>query len=341
MFDSTKKFDSTTNEFQNLACRMSSNKIVIYKSNHTRKLTLHQEEQAKINFEKKEYNGYMSRATKAYLTKILDTWFLTTRYYNCNLNIKNKLPQRKMVFLTLTLPSKQTHSDKEIKRECLNKFLISLTKTGKIDSYFWRAEAQKNGNIHFHLLIDKYLPKEELQKHWNNCLISLGYIDEFEKKFSHRNPPTTHIEQIPSNQTIIEYVIKYVGKSESDRKIEGRIWGMSDKLRELKSFNKDLDIQSEKTINKYINDDNKNVYQDENCMVVIIPFEKRLEYLKDCEKLGLNETMKANANYLYLDGCLPIDILFPKRVKHVSITIDKKPITQFQLFEVSFNNCEF
>ena len=116
---------------------------------------------------------------------------------------------------------------------------------------------------------------------------------------------------MPSGQNIIDYVIKYVGKNEGTEKVLGRIWGMSDKLRNLKSYVEDISNTDEKLINDYIEPGNKNVYQDENCMVVMVQFEKRFDYYKRLEKAGLKRYMAASCNYLYFDNVLPVDVLFP------------------------------
>ena len=34
----------------------------------------------------------------------------------------------------------------------------------QFDYYFWRAEKQANGNIHFHLLVDRFIPMDLLRK---------------------------------------------------------------------------------------------------------------------------------------------------------------------------------
>lgn len=334
MFDSTTKFDTRNNEVSHLAARFSSNKIVVYRSYRNSKISLHQEEQAKVNFEKKEYNGYLSRATKSYITKILDNWFLTVRHFNIHMALPAKQRQKQMVFFTLTLPSKQVHTDNEIKRQVLNKFIIICQRKGLFDQWFWRAEKQMNGNIHFHFLIDSYFDKKQLQTVWNSCLEPLGYINEFEKRYNHRNPPTTQIQVVPSGQNIIDYVIKYVGKNEGTEKVLGRIWGMSDKLRNLKSYVEDISNTDEKLINDYIEPDNKNVYQDENCMVIMVQFEKRFDYYKKLEKSGLKRFMSANCNYLYFDHMLPGDALFPKEIKRISITTNVKESQKIQQFEL-------
>lgn len=334
MFDSTTIFDTRNDEISHLAARFSSNKIVVYRSYRNCNISLHQEEQAKVNFEKKEYNGYLSRATKSYITKILDNWFLTVRHFNMHMALPAKQRQKQMVFFTLTLPAKQIHTDNEIKRKVLNKFIIICQRKGLFNQWFWRAEKQKNGNIHFHFLIDSYFDKKQLQTVWNSCLEPLGYINEFEKKYNHRNPPTTQIQVVPSGQNIIDYVIKYVGKNEGTNKVLGRIWGMSDKLRNLKSYVEDIANTDEKLINEYIEPDNKNVYQDENCMVIMVQFEKRFDYYKKLEKAGLKRFMSANCNYLYFDNVLPVDVLFPKEIKRIGLTTAVKETQKIQQFEL-------
>ena len=85
----------------------------------------------------------------------------------------------KLTFVTLTLASKQIHSDNEIKKELLNHFLVVARAKWKIDKYLWRAESQKNGNIHFHIVTDKFIPWNELQETWNKIQNKLGYVDNY------------------------------------------------------------------------------------------------------------------------------------------------------------------
>lgn len=176
---------------------------------------------------------------------------------------------RKIVFLTLTLPCKQNHTDKEIKRECLNRFLIDICKNCDIKVWMWVAELQKNGNIHFHLLIDNYIPFVAIsgvgdilyansrakciiyarqskmsgikvvnyaQLLWNKHLNRLGYIDDFEKVYKHRQPPTTKVELVKNENYMRSYLTKYITKEQKanitgSRIIEGRLWGCSDSLK--------------------------------------------------------------------------------------------------------------
>ena len=90
----------------------------------------------------------------------------------------------KLTFITLTLPSPQIHSDEHIKKEALNHFLTELRRKFKSELYIWKAEKQENGNIHFHILCDKYIHHSELRDTWNRIINkpSLGYVDRYSER---------------------------------------------------------------------------------------------------------------------------------------------------------------
>lgn len=95
---------------------------------------------------------------------------------------KNPIYNYRASFITLTLPSKQTHSDTEIK-QCLNLFLTDLRRVYGLKNYVWRSEIQKNGNIHFHLVIDQYIEQPVLKNYWLKALRHTGYLQAFQNKF--------------------------------------------------------------------------------------------------------------------------------------------------------------
>lgn len=85
-------------------------------------------------------------------------------------------------FITLTLPSQQRHSDIEIKR-IFNNFLTTLRKRYGMNDYVWKAELQKNQNIHFHLTTNIFIHHSTIRTLWNNCINRLGYISEYQSHF--------------------------------------------------------------------------------------------------------------------------------------------------------------
>lgn len=248
--------------------KIYSDKIVKYSPIFHRKIDETKAAKSLKNLEKEKLTGELSINTKAYIRQRLDTWLnsliishrLRLSDYNSNL----RLP----VFITLTLCSDQKHSDNDIKRNMLNVMIEKLKYHYDIRNLFWRAEAQKNGNIHFHIITDCYIDKNHLQKLWNDIQDTHGYIEDFEKKYNHRNPPSTHIMSVKDVKDFVRYCIKYATKTEEGRKINGRLWGMTDYLRNFTALTTDLDsdiwndIQSLKDQNKIyeLNADHFSVY---------------------------------------------------------------------------------
>jgi hypothetical protein len=135
------------------------------------------------NFKGKENkaNGLISKHAKKkidrsidYLLTVSKTKKVQSRYRNSNFTFK-------IAFITLTLPSTQTHDDNTIKKTCFDPFLLEIKKYYKVQNYVWRAEKQKNGNIHFHIIIDSFIPYQELKDRWNRIVNRLGYVSQYQK----------------------------------------------------------------------------------------------------------------------------------------------------------------
>ena len=139
--------------------------------------------------------------------------------------------RRRPVFLTLTLSSEQIHEDKEIRRRCLTPFVADLQRLHGVVNYVHVSEKQENGNIHFHLIIDNFIWKDDVRKLWNKHQDALGYVTRFAQKHGHRMPPSTEIEAVKGTKGATHYITKYITKAEGAPQ-SGRVWGMSDSLRE-------------------------------------------------------------------------------------------------------------
>lgn len=203
---------------------------------------------------KRKSNGIVSRNAAKKMIKATDYLLLMAKPKGYHDRISGRSFQFKIAFITLTLPAAQFHDDKTIINQCLNQFLIEIRKYYKVKNYVWRAEKQKNGNIHFHLLIDKFIPYQELRNRWNRILSKLGYIEEYRKaqltwhkngfrprpelfptwskkkqfeayqrgsKIHWSSPNTTDIHSVRKIRNIKRYLIKYVTKQETHFQIKG------------------------------------------------------------------------------------------------------------------------
>lgn len=156
----------------------------------------------------------------------------------------------KIAFITLTLPSLQRHADREIKSKCLDSFLTEIRKCYHVKNYVWRAEKQKNGNIHFHIVLDQFIPHWAIRQRWNRIIDRLGYVQKFAEKHQHVNPNSTDVHSLKHVNNAQSYLMKYASKTEKNGEIEGRVWGCSESLSNLKGGQVVIDSSINEEISK-------------------------------------------------------------------------------------------
>lgn len=241
------------NRFDSANCRDLSNftpvptfklyndKIVMYDQYDYIFSKKHVNKKSLENLKKERFNGLISASRKKYITQKLTCWLnsIQTRVDTVTkLGFKAKYYP---IFCTLTLSSEQQHQDQYLKRELLGQFILELKKYHNVKYYFWRAESQKNGNIHFHLILDKYIPYAIILDRWNRIQNKLGYVDKFKEKVNRNNPNSVDVKGVKDVDNFVNYILKYAVKEEKYRKIKGRLYGMSDELRYLDLYTAQVD----------------------------------------------------------------------------------------------------
>lgn len=187
------------------------------------------------NLSQNDHNGKISRKANKRIRSAID-WLL---YLSKEKSFYHKGFKRnyrfKVNFITLTLSAEQLHSDQVIKRDVLQPFLDHARKVWKVGNYVWRAEAQRNGNVHFHIVTDKFIPWVEIRNVWNKYQAKLGYLKRFQAKHGHRVPNSTDVHSIWKVRNLGQYLAKYCAKEAKGRAIKGKQWGLSYSLSRLKS----------------------------------------------------------------------------------------------------------
>jgi hypothetical protein len=212
------------------------------------------------------HNNKFSNQARRKVSKALDYLIFLSSDKQLPPTAHGKSLNFKISFITLTLSSLQKHSDNEIKELLLNQFLIEAKRKWNVSNYVWRAEKQKNGNIHFHILTDRFIPWSELRQVWNRIQNKLGYCDRYReemlkfhnggfkvradllKHWSYKkqikaykegcandwhNPNSTDIHSIRLVSNVKAYVMKYVTKDQAEGEIIGRMWGCNYELTNL------------------------------------------------------------------------------------------------------------
>jgi hypothetical protein len=246
--------------------KISSKKIVAYYYDPD---ALKKDDSKKYNTEnlsRGQKNGFISRKTKTKITEILTNTVESIDWWKKEYLNTTQAEQFQPCFITLTIPTKQKHDDKYIRRHLLNAFILNLQSKNLLPAYFYCTEKQKNGNIHFHIFSFTKLHWQEVRKVWNSLLSRHGYMKDYTEKFSKMslkdyynirkheknanqqkitkayyravaegwtNPNSTDVKSIKQVKNIVAYCIKYLVKKEQKSKyvLDGRLWGCSDNIR--------------------------------------------------------------------------------------------------------------
>lgn len=199
----------------------------------------------------RQSQGVLSKQAKKRLKLAIDYFLLLNRPQDGKSGYSGSHYNKQITFVTLTLPSKQIHSDNEIKKQCLNQFLIEISRYDNASMYVWRAEYQENGNIHFHIMVNTFIVWTKIRNRWNRIIQKLGYVSryreqqqEFHKegfrlrpellkkwpadkqkkayerglRLNWNDPNSTDIHKIENITNIQAYLIKYMTKVEQEKK---------------------------------------------------------------------------------------------------------------------------
>lgn len=141
-------------------------------------------------------------------------WWIEAAQYKSFFSIRDQRQYRfRLNFITLTLPSKQRHSDSDLQKILLQPLLNNLRNTWGCHNYVWRAEKQLNGNIHWHIMTDTFIHWSDLRRVWNGVCEQYEYVSRG-KTF---DPNSTDIHAIKGKSESGRYLAKYFGKSKSPK----------------------------------------------------------------------------------------------------------------------------
>lgn len=126
-------------------------------------------------------------------------------------------------FVTLTLPSEQRHTDRQLCSQLLNPFLVWARKQKKVKYYVWKKELQSNGNLHFHIIWDRTVPWQDIRAEWNK-LCNKGKIKGIKQPFDYVTRYHDKWANIHKDGFNREYVREYVSNLPSTEELVKERW---------------------------------------------------------------------------------------------------------------------
>lgn len=175
------------------------------------------------------YSGLITPGSAIRLRKCINILISIAQWKEVKHFDRDEMYKFKVNFITLTLPSAQLKvTDDELKKKALAPWLRYWRSKSKGLSYVWRAERQKNGNLHFHICTDRFIHYQEICSTWNRYLNQFHFIDQFEKRNGHRNPNSTDVHSVNSIDNLAGYLVKYMAKLDpNEQRIQGKVWDAS------------------------------------------------------------------------------------------------------------------
>lgn len=126
-------------------------------------------------------------------------------------------------FLTLTLPGVATGDHMAIKAKILDPFWTYCRNVLGLRDYVWTAELQERGEIHFHAIVNQFLPKDKVRAAWLRMCDASGII----QRSGGGSRPATEIEECRDWNGSRIYAGKYLAKALRSGDIVGRVWSGS------------------------------------------------------------------------------------------------------------------
>lgn len=171
--------------------------------------------------EAQTYSGELRPGAKKRLTRCVELMLMATKKTWIYNKYKKKHFPFQVGFLTLTIYSPERNiTGKESHKAVLEPFLLWLRRKHGVKMYLWKAELQERGQVHYHLLLDTWIDKLDIQDEWNRLQVNAGYLDmaAYQKKFGHDYVPSTKIHALYKKKNVTGYIKKVVAVEMKNRK---------------------------------------------------------------------------------------------------------------------------
>jgi hypothetical protein len=224
--------------------KIKSNSIVgythfEYSGKHSRSIRSLLQQKSADKFKKNAgdgntYTGKLRPGTEKRLRKCVD---LLVQSVNAlpekrAITPKGGLLEYRLVFITLTIPDKGQVPASHAHKMLLEPMLLWMRRYHNTSMYVWKAELQKRGQLHYHIMCDSYIYFADIQKEWNRLLVKNGFLKEFYSRKKHKNPNSIDARSVKNMEDISHYLAKGImgemlKKKQNVKSVKGKVWDCS------------------------------------------------------------------------------------------------------------------
>lgn len=213
----------------------------------------------------KRYSGKLSPSAKKRLAKATTLLCQSAKKKWIYNEVTKRYFFHQLSFITLTVSDhEQKLSGKEAYQKLLSHFLQWLRRTKEVTTYIWKAELQKNGQIHYHITTPSFINYQDIRDKWNNLQKRNGLLAKYFSDKGHYNPNSTDIHEVRNIDNIAAYLVKYITKeSQNETTLGGKIWDCSLNLKQNNYFTTESCTDYESFMNYCVDQEAASVYHGE------------------------------------------------------------------------------
>ena len=126
------------------------------------------------------YSGEFTAGARKRMIKAINLLVKGTERRWVTNPINNQRQLHQLSFVTLTISDTGELLDPVTAyKKLLSPFISWLRKTKEVNTYLWRYERQKNGQIHYHLTLPNFIHYKEIREKWNKLQAKAGIIAKY------------------------------------------------------------------------------------------------------------------------------------------------------------------
>lgn len=158
------------------------------------------------------YSGKMTKQAQKRMTRAITLLSQCTKAKWITNPINGRLQYFKLSMITLTISAKKLIDHREAYNRLLVPMLKWLRYTMNCRHYVWKAELQERGQLHYHIIVPKFIDYRILRDKWNQLQLNASYLREYTAEHKNTNPNSTDIHAVGNEKNVSKYLIKYLGK---------------------------------------------------------------------------------------------------------------------------------
>lgn len=260
--------------------------------------------------ENKTYAGIVTKGAQKRIRHSVDRILQFSEVQKVYNPVIHSIQKFRLNFVTLTVADNETmYTAREMYDLCLKPFLRWMRETKKTQFYIWKAELQKRGQIHYHIVSNKFIEHSEIKNKWNQLQKDAGILEGFFAKHKHYNPNGTDIHAVYKVKDLNAYFSKYLAKVTKDDdgnsidETVGKVWDCSRALKSFKNYTAPVSIEMSDNINTALIDKVISVKYLEKCSILksgkrsvlsILSTEDRAAYLNTLKEHKRNAGLTAS-----------------------------------------------